>query len=294
MRRLPRLGGRAWLSFVLVDLDLVAPRRALGVFALYSAAARAPTEAETHLVEVVAHIAGIAIERKLAEDRIQFMANHDALTGLPNRALLKDRLTQAAPIAQRYDRWATVAFIDLDNFKFINDSLGHNAGDELLKVVASRMVACVRATDTVVRLGGDEFVVLLFDQPKSAEIDLRDHEKAQAAIAEPISVEGHALRVTSSFGVANYPRRRDGRRDAARQRRRGDVPRQGNRARQFSVLYARNEREGSREIRAPGGTAKRRRSSANSSSTISLRSISAWAECSRSKRWSAGITRRWA
>ena len=105
------------------------------------------------------------------------MANHDALTGLPNRTLLNDRLSQALLYAQRYDRWATVAFVDLDNFKFINDSLGHNAGDELLKTVARRMVDCVRATDTVVRLGGDEFVILLFDQPKSADVDLRDRAK---------------------------------------------------------------------------------------------------------------------
>ena len=140
----------------------------LGTFALYSAKEGAPTEAETRLIDVATRIASIAIERKRAEDRIQFMANHDALTGLPNRTLLKDRLSQALLYAQRYDRWVTVVFIDLDNFKVINDSLGHNAGDELLKTVANRMVDCIRATDTVVRLGGDEFVVLLLDQPKTS------------------------------------------------------------------------------------------------------------------------------
>ena len=114
------------------------------------------------------------------------MANHDALTGLPNRALLKDRLSQAVLYAKRYDQWATVAFIDLDNFKVVNDSLGHNAGDELLKGVARRMVGCVRATDTVVRLGGDEFVILLLDQPKSAEAISATLKKIRSAIAEPI------------------------------------------------------------------------------------------------------------
>ena len=133
------------------------------------------------------------------------MANHDALTGLPNRALLNDRLSQALLYAQRYDRWVTALFIDLDNFKFINDSLGHNAGDELLKTIAKRMVDCVRATDTVVRLGGDEFVVVLFDQPKNADVISETVQKIRAAIAEPVRLEGHELRVTSSLGVATYP-----------------------------------------------------------------------------------------
>ncbi|TIW59294.1 MAG: diguanylate cyclase, partial [Mesorhizobium sp.] len=112
----------------------------LGVFAMYSMTVREPTEAETRLIDFTTRIAGIAIERKLAEDQIHFMANHDVLTGLPNRALLEDRLSQALLYAQRYDRWVTVVFIDLDNFKLVNDTLGHNAGDVLLKTVANRMV----------------------------------------------------------------------------------------------------------------------------------------------------------
>src|SRR6202012_1996471 len=122
------------------------------------------------LIEPARRIAAIAIERTRAEQRIQFMANHDALTGLPNRTLLRDRLAQAVLYAARYERWVTVAFIDLDNFKFVNDSLGHNTGDALLKIISKRMVGCVRSTDTVVRLGGDEFVVLLVDQPQNEDI----------------------------------------------------------------------------------------------------------------------------
>ena len=177
----------------------------LGAFAMYSTTVREPTEAETRLIDVATRFAGIAIERKLAEDRIQFMTNHDALTGLPNRALLDDRLSQALLCAQRYDRWAAVAFVDLDNFKNINDSLGHNAGDELLKTIASRMVLCVRATDTVARLGGDEFVVLLVDLPKSADLISAIVQKLRTAVAAPVRLNGHELRVTSSLGVANYP-----------------------------------------------------------------------------------------
>ena len=177
----------------------------LGAFAMYSATVREPTEAETRVIDVAARFAGIAIERKVAEDRIQFMANHDALTGLPNRTLLDDRLSRALLHAQRYDRGVTVAFVDLDNFKTINDNLGHNAGDELLKAVASRMVDCLRASDTVARLGGDEFVVLLVDQPKSAEIVSATIHKLRTALAAPVLLVGRELRVTSSLGVANYP-----------------------------------------------------------------------------------------
>jgi PAS domain S-box-containing protein len=146
----------------------------LGVFAMYSMSVREPTPVETRLIDLTTHIAGIAIERKRAEDQIRFLAHHDVLTGLPNRSLLKDRLTQAILQTQRYNPWVSVVFIDLDNFKTINDSLGHTAGDELLKVVANRMTGCVRATDTVVRLGGDEFVILLIDQLLyQPQVDLR-------------------------------------------------------------------------------------------------------------------------
>jgi diguanylate cyclase (GGDEF)-like protein/PAS domain S-box-containing protein len=177
----------------------------LGTFATYSKQSREPTDAEINLINVATRIAGIAIERKLAEDRIHFMATHDALTGLPNRTLLNDRLAQAVLYAQRYDRWVTVLFVDLDNFKLINDSLGHNAGDELLKTIAKRMVSCVRTTDTVVRIGGDEFVVVLFDQPEDVSVISETVRKIQSAIAEPVRLAGHDLRMTSSIGIANYP-----------------------------------------------------------------------------------------
>jgi diguanylate cyclase (GGDEF)-like protein/PAS domain S-box-containing protein len=178
----------------------------LGTFAMYSKEVREPSIAEARLVDVAQRIAGIAIERKQAEERIHFMANHDALTGLPNRTLLRDRLAQAVLHAERYERWVTVAFIDLDNFKLVNDSVGHSVGDGLLKIVSNRMVHSVRATDTVVRLGGDEFVILLVDQPKSEDIISATLQKISAAIAEPILIDGHDFEVTCSIGLANYPK----------------------------------------------------------------------------------------
>jgi diguanylate cyclase (GGDEF)-like protein/PAS domain S-box-containing protein len=143
--------------------------------------------------------------RKLAEDQVDFLAHHDALTGLPNRVLLVDRLAQAILYAQRNDRRVTVVYVDLDDFKLVNDSLGHEAGDTLLRAVADRMTACVRDTDSVVRLGGDEFVVLLTDQPHGGDATSRSVGAIRATIAEPILIAGQALQVTCSMGLATFP-----------------------------------------------------------------------------------------
>ncbi|MEP7453316.1 diguanylate cyclase, partial [Phyllobacterium sp. SB3] len=177
----------------------------LGTFALYSADVRSPGPPEINLTTIATRIAAIAIERKLAEDRIRFMAYHDMLTGLPNRILLTDRLTQAMLQSKRHNPWVSVVFIDLDNFKFVNDSLGHTAGDELLKVVAQRMLACVRSTDAVVRLGGDEFVILLTDLPANADGISAAMHKIRAAIAEPVIIANQPFHVTCSMGVATFP-----------------------------------------------------------------------------------------
>src|SRR5690606_24253200 len=135
--------------------------KVLGSFALYAKSAGEPTAECMKLVGMATHIAGIAIERKEAEDSIQFMAHHDTLTGLPNRSMLDERVASAIEAADECGGGMTLAFLDLDNFKLVNDSLGHHAGDELLKIVAARMQHCVRASDSIVRLGGDEFVVLI-------------------------------------------------------------------------------------------------------------------------------------
>ncbi len=144
-------------------------------------------------------------ERKSAEDRIRFMAEHDELTGFPNRALLMDRLNQAMLFAQRDGRWLTIVFVDLDNFKLVNNTLGRGAGDELLKIVARRIRDCVKETDTVVRLGADEFVVLLVDQPKNMDVIVATLQELRTRICQTARIDGHTLQVTGSIGLANYP-----------------------------------------------------------------------------------------
>ena len=177
----------------------------LGTFAMYSAEVRSPGTAETNLTQMTTRIAAIAIERQLAEDRIRFMAHHDLLTGLPNRSLLTDRLDQALLQTERHNPWVSVVFVDLDNFKFVNDSLGHTAGDMLLKMVAQRMLDCVRPTDAVVRLGGDEFIILLTDLPANTDTISATLHQIKMAIAEPITINEQAFHVTCSMGVATFP-----------------------------------------------------------------------------------------
>jgi diguanylate cyclase (GGDEF)-like protein/PAS domain S-box-containing protein len=177
----------------------------LGTFAMYSASIREPTDAEQALVDVATRIAGIAIERKTAEEHIQHMATHDGLTNLPNRSALGERLSQAMERAAQRGLTVSVLFIDLDRFKFVNDTLGHDAGDELLQIVARRMKRSVGKPDSVIRLGGDEFVILLPDQPKVADSLPHTCQRIIDAVSTPIDIRGHELQVTCSIGVANYP-----------------------------------------------------------------------------------------
>jgi len=179
--------------------------KVMGTFALYAKEVRMPAPIETQMIEIATRIAGIAIERKNTEDSIRHMALHDALTGLPNRVLLEERIQQALLHSDRDGRWVAVVFLDLDQFKLINDSLGHSAGDELLKTVADRMVQCVRSIDTVARLGGDEFVIVLFDAPDNMEGIAHTLQRIQHVIAQPIQVGAQKLQVTCSMGVSTYP-----------------------------------------------------------------------------------------
>jgi diguanylate cyclase (GGDEF)-like protein/PAS domain S-box-containing protein len=152
--------------------------------------------------------AGIAQDvslRREQEARIQHLAYHDALTGLPNRTLVADRLALALAHAQRERRQVAVLYLDLDRFKIVNDSLGHIAGDTLLRDVARRLRATLRDEDTVARVGGDEFQIVLgdvVDASRAAHVA----EKLMASLAAPFPLEGHEVHVSASLGISLYPR----------------------------------------------------------------------------------------
>jgi diguanylate cyclase (GGDEF)-like protein/PAS domain S-box-containing protein len=145
----------------------------------------------------------VSAARAMALD-LAHSAHHDFLTGLPNRVLLNDRVSQAIAVAARHAKQVAVLFLDLDGFKHINDSLGHSIGDKLLQSIAKRLADCVRGSDTVSRQGGDEFVVLLSEvaQEEDAAITAR---RMLEAVAEPHNVDQHDLHVTTSIGLSVFP-----------------------------------------------------------------------------------------
>lgn len=147
-----------------------------------------------------------ATQTRLANEQIARLAHHDALTGLPNRLLLGDRLAQAKPLALRDGSQLAVCFLDLDGFKAVNDLHGHEAGDELLKEVAARLLQTVRANDSVCRLGGDEFVLLL-NQLTRPDEHLDILKRATTALCQPVVLSsGAVVQVTTSVGVSFFPR----------------------------------------------------------------------------------------
>jgi diguanylate cyclase (GGDEF)-like protein/PAS domain S-box-containing protein len=165
--------------------------------------ARAVHNAEGKLLFFEGTVEAIT-ERKAYEAEIRFQATHDALTGLPNRTLLHDRMQQTILHTARYGTLAAVAFLDLDQFKFINDSLGHQVGDELLKITAERLKNCLRSSDTVARQGGDEFVLLLTNQESIESITLTLQRVLQE-VAQPWHANDLEFQVTCSIGVSLCP-----------------------------------------------------------------------------------------
>jgi diguanylate cyclase (GGDEF)-like protein len=143
-------------------------------------------------------------DKRRAEERIEYLATHDALTGLPNRVMFSQVLHLAIASAQRYQRGLAVLLIDLDRFKIINETLGHEAGDNVLKEMSVRLKNCLRTSDVVARLGGDEFVVLLQDIDEGSEISTVAR-KILSTLMKPINVRGQECRLTASLGICSYP-----------------------------------------------------------------------------------------
>jgi diguanylate cyclase (GGDEF)-like protein/PAS domain S-box-containing protein len=143
-------------------------------------------------------------ERKKAQEQIQYMATHDLLTDLPSLRFAKDRLFVALSMARRYKKAVAVMFIDLDGFKDVNDTLGHDAGDYVLKQVARRLLSCVRETDTVSRVGGDEFLIIA-TEINAPENVAQIAEKVIQLVSQPIISNGRQAAISASIGIALYP-----------------------------------------------------------------------------------------
>ena len=163
-------------------------------------AARDP---QGHITNYIAIFSDIS-ERKAAEERIRFLAQHDFLTGLPNRMLLQDRLSQELAHARRSGRHIAVLFVDLDRFKNVNDSLGHHLGDRLLMQVAERLSSCVRIDDTVSRQGGDEFIIALTDI-RGPDDAAHVAQKVLDEVSQPFQLDGVEVHITPSVGISLYP-----------------------------------------------------------------------------------------
>ncbi len=162
------------------------------------------TDKDVVVVERLAALYAIAVQRKRAEETITQLAYHDPLTGLPNRVLFNDRLSLAIGHANRNQQMLAVMMMDLDNFKDVNDALGHDTGDRLLKGVSERMVSLLRKTDTVARIGGDEFVFILSETAKP-EDSVKIADIILHAFKEHFVIDDHKIYITPSIGIAIFP-----------------------------------------------------------------------------------------
>ena len=226
-RRVWATGAPAWLADLSTDTTLSRRDAALaanlrsafafpitvggefyGVIEFFARQPREPDEAILAASRTISGHIGQFIARKQAERNLQFVASHDALTGLFNRSMFGQRLQQALAQAHRHERKLAVLFIDLDGFKLINDALGHDAGDALLAELAERLRICMREGDTLGRMGGDEFVVLIEGYEHEAQL-VEVARKVVETVAQPFMLRDTAHNVTASIGIAAYPQ--DGR-----------------------------------------------------------------------------------
>ena len=176
----------------------------LGVMEFFSRAIRPPDEVLLQSVGSIGAQIGQFMARREAEERVHRLAHYDELTGLPNRSMFNQRLSHALAQARRNDKSLAILFIDLDRFKNINDPLGHEAGDRVLKGVAQRLQGCLREGDTVGRLGGDEFVVLIEELPEPMHV-AAVAQKILDAVVKPFIVGAQEFHITASIGISTYP-----------------------------------------------------------------------------------------
>ncbi len=194
-----------------IALPLSSKKHMLGALTIYSSATDAFGKEEVTLLEELANDLAYGIEtlrtraeHEAAEKQLEFLAHHDVLTGLPNRLLLRDRFVQATAQADREQSGVALLFLDLDNFKQVNDTLGHNYGDKLLVRVVERLHSCLRDADTISRQGGDEFVVLLPHLRDMRVIGGIVHHIIES-FAAPFEIESYSINTTFSIGVSLYP-----------------------------------------------------------------------------------------
>jgi diguanylate cyclase (GGDEF)-like protein len=187
-----------------LGVPVLASNEVVAVLELYLTDANAQYQRLRQVATAMAAQLGTVIQRKQAEARLSYLAHYDVLTGLPNRVLFNDRLRQALVDAQRHGRLVGVAFVDLDRFKAVNDSLGHDVGDALLNGVAQRLCDSVRTGDTVARLSGDEFTIILADM-RNVDDAARVASKILEAFASPFHINEREVFASPSLGIALFP-----------------------------------------------------------------------------------------
>jgi diguanylate cyclase (GGDEF)-like protein/PAS domain S-box-containing protein len=175
-----------------------------GVIEFYGREPRQPEPELMQLVRIVGSQIGQFMARKSAEQNLRFVASHDPLTGLFNRSIFNERLQQALAQAARFERTVALLFIDLDGFKLINDTLGHNAGDAMLAELATRLRATLREGDVIGRMGGDEFVVLVEEYTEATQV-AEVAKKVLETVTRPMVLQGRECHVTASLGISTYP-----------------------------------------------------------------------------------------
>jgi diguanylate cyclase (GGDEF)-like protein len=183
---------------------VISEGKPVGVLVFHSREIREPDDRLLEAVRVIGSQIGQFLRRKEAEERARYMATHDGLTDLPNRVMFSQLLNHEILGAQRYRRTFAVMFIDLDRFKFVNDTLGHEAGDQLLQEISTRFKGCLRASDVVARLGGDEFVVLANEIAEREQVAMIARKLLSAAL-KPVAIRDQECRVTASVGICMYP-----------------------------------------------------------------------------------------